>query len=85
MADHIKSFAIIALLAVSACKEEENRTVEFYLQNADARAEVLAKCEVTDGSVLEANCKNAQEAEVQSKETSARKKNLSDMNTLFGD
>ena len=85
MADHIKSFAIIALLAVSACKEEENRTVEFYLQNADVRAEVLAKCEVTDGSVLEANCKNALEAEAQNAETTARKKNLSDMNTLFGD
>ncbi len=85
MADHIKSYAIIALLAVSACKEEENRTVEFYLQNADARAEVLAKCEVTDGSVLEANCKNAQEAELQSAEETSRKKNLTDMNTLFGD
>lgn len=85
MANHINSFAIIALLAASACKEEENRTVEFYLQNVDVRAEVLAKCEVIDGSVLEANCKNAQEAEVQSAETSARKKNLSDMNTLFGE
>lgn len=85
MANHINSFAIIALLAVSACKEEENRTVEFYLQNADVRAEVLAKCEVTDGSVLEANCRNAQAAEVQSAQETSRKKNLSDMNTLFGD
>ncbi|WP_299960853.1 EexN family lipoprotein [uncultured Roseobacter sp.] len=85
MANHINSFAIIALLAVSACKEEENRTVEFYLQNADVRAEMLAKCEVIDGSVLEANCRNAQEAEVQSAQETSRKKNLSDMNTLFGD
>ena len=85
MDNHIKSFAIIALLAVSACKEEENRTVEFYLENADVRAEVLAKCEVTDGSVLEANCKNAREAEIQSAEETSRKKNLTDMNTLFGD
>lgn len=85
MANHIKSLAIIALLAVSACKEEENRTVEFYLQNADVRAAVLAKCEVKDGSVLEANCKNALEAEAQTAETTAREKNLSDMNTLFGD
>lgn len=85
MGSHIQTFAIVALLAVSACKEEEIRTVEFYFENADARAEMLAKCEVTDGSVLNANCKNAQEAETQSAENSARKKNLSDMNTLFGD
>lgn len=85
MDNRIQSLAIIALLAVSACKEEENRTVEFYLENADERAEVLAECEVTDGSVLEANCKNAQEAEIQVSETTTREKNLSDMNTLFGD
>ncbi|MFK7941501.1 MAG: EexN family lipoprotein [Paracoccaceae bacterium] len=85
MGNHIQTLAIMALLAVSACKEEENRTVEFYLENADVRAEVIAKCEVTDGSVLEANCKNAREAEVQISENTAREKNLSDMNTLFGD
>ncbi|WP_298921057.1 EexN family lipoprotein [uncultured Roseobacter sp.] len=85
MAKQINSFAVIALLTLSACNEEENRTVEFYLQNTDVRAEVLAKCEVADGSVLEANCKNALEAKAQSAETTAREKNLSDMNNLFGD
>lgn len=85
MDNHIQYFAIIALLAVSACKEKENRTLEFYLENADSRVEVLLECEVTDGSVLDANCKNAQEAETQISENTAREKNLSDMNTLFGD
>ena len=85
MVNHIQTFAILALLAVSACKEEQVRTVDFYLENSDVRAEMVAKCEVTDGSVLNANCKNAQEAETQNAENSARKKNLSDMNTLFGE
>jgi len=83
--NRFKSLAFISLLVLSACKEEENRTVEFFLENPEMRSETLAKCEVTDGSMLDANCKNAQEAEFQSAEEAARKKNLSDMNTLFGD
>lgn len=85
MDNRIKSLAFISLLVLSACKEEENRTVEFFLENPESRAEALAKCEVTDGSMLDANCKNAQDAEFQSAEDAVRKKNLSDMNSLFGD
>ncbi|MEP3329829.1 EexN family lipoprotein [Sedimentitalea sp.] len=81
----IQKYAIISLLAVSACQEDENKTVEFFLENPEARAEILAKCEVTDAATLDANCKNALDAEIRSSEAATRKKNLSDMNTLFGD
>lgn len=86
MVKFISSAALLFVaLSVSSCKDEEsNRTVEYYLNNPDDRAETLAKCEVTDGSVLEANCKNAQEAdEIQAAETN--KEDRSDaINSLFG-
>lgn len=81
----IQTFTIVALVFVSACQEDENKTVEFFLENPEVRAETLAECEVSDGATLDANCNNALEAEVRSSEAATRKKNLSDMNTLFGD
>ncbi|MBY6141963.1 EexN family lipoprotein [Leisingera daeponensis] len=48
--------------AISACKEE-NRSVEYFVQNEAERAAVLKKCELSDGANLDANCTNAWRAQ----------------------
>ena len=76
---------LLVSLTISGCKDEEpNRTVDYYLNNADARIETLAKCETMDGASLEANCVNAQKAsEIQAAKTN--KEDRSDaVNSLFG-
>lgn len=76
---------LLVTLAIPGCKDEEpNRTVDYYLNNADAHIETLAKCETMDGASLEANCVNAQKAsEIQAAETN--KEDRSDaVNSLFG-
>lgn len=80
------SMALVALiLIVPGCKDEEpNRTVEFYLENADERLSTLAKCETLDNAESEANCINALKAkEIQATEKNRENRNDA-VNSLFG-
>ncbi|SCZ73511.1 hypothetical protein SAMN04488118_11745 [Epibacterium ulvae] len=56
-------FALGSVAFLSACKGEENKTAEFFVNNPNERAATLSKCETTDGAQLESNCVNAAEAE----------------------
>ena len=58
----------VASVLLAGCKEEaENHTADYFIVNPEERAEMLATCEVSDGSSEEANCINADLAEQQSK------------------
>lgn len=59
--------ALAATALIMGCKEEENRTVDYYSSNPEERAEILATCEVSDRALEEANCVNADLAEQQAK------------------
>lgn len=86
MVKFISSAALITMvLMVSGCKDDEpNRTVEHYLNNAEERTAQLAKCEVLDNAVSEANCVNAQKAsEIHAAETN-RENSSNAINSLFG-
>ncbi|MCF6433167.1 MULTISPECIES: EexN family lipoprotein [Rhodobacterales] len=72
--------AVVSAPLLSACKGEENKTVEFYIQHPDERATMLSKCEITDAAQLEANCKNAAEAQ----RTENRKSRSQSIQELFG-
>lgn len=51
------------LFVLVACKEEKNKTVEYFTDNPVVRAETLAGCETLDAAQADANCTNAQTAE----------------------
>lgn len=57
--------AVLSLVALMACNEEEVFTVEYYLENHIKRAERLAACEVQNNAESDANCINAREAQTQ--------------------
>ncbi|NSX56796.1 EexN family lipoprotein [Parasulfitobacter algicola] len=57
--------AVLSLVALVACNEEEVFTVEYYLENHIKRAERLATCEVQDNAEADANCVNARQAQTQ--------------------
>lgn len=61
----MKGFLIAATaLLLVACNEEETKTVDFYLANADAREQKLIQCANNPGdSAIQANCINAKEAQ----------------------
>ena len=66
--------SIIALgVLLSACRSEDTQTVQFYLDNEDARAERLATCEVQDRADEDANCVNARRALTQAKTLETKK------------
>ncbi|WP_216825762.1 EexN family lipoprotein [Ruegeria sp. EL01] len=82
-----KSLGVLtAALMLSACKEEEpNHTVQYFLDNADARAEMMAECEVMDDAISDANCRNASAA-AQTVAREENRKNRSDaVKSLYGD
>ena len=54
---------MMCLVVLAACKEEENKTVEYFTDNPVERAETLAGCETQDAAEADANCTNAQTAE----------------------
>lgn len=54
-------------LALSACKQDEVFTVQYYQENPIKRAERLAECELTNAADQNANCVNAREAELLAK------------------
>lgn len=74
-------------LLLSACwgKEAPNHTVQYFLDNAQAREEMLAECEVKDDAITDANCLNANAAA----QTVAREKNKQSeqdaVKSLYGD
>ena len=59
-------------LSLSACKSEENHTVDYFVANPDARADQLEKCETQDFAQDDANCRNAIEAEKQAQRETSR-------------
>ncbi|MES0863156.1 EexN family lipoprotein [Ruegeria sp. SCPT10] len=50
------------LVVLTACKEEENKTVEHFTDNPTERAASLASCETQNAAQADANCTNAQTA-----------------------
>lgn len=64
--------ALVAVVALSACKDEEKHTVDYFVANPEARAERLAQCEVQDDAADDANCRNAVAAEDQVKRDKSR-------------
>lgn len=60
------AFALISLSLLTACNEEEVKTVEYYQNNAEARIAKLEDCKKTgaknDAGYI-ANCKNASRAD----------------------
>ncbi len=68
-------------VALTACKEEENKTVEYFTDNSVERAETLADCETLDTAQADANCTNAQTAE----SLAESDKNLDAAQKYFGD
>lgn len=73
-------------LLLAACQEEEpNHTVQYFLDNPQARQEMLAKCEITDNAISDANCLNADAAarSVASEERRQRQKDA--VQSLYGD
>ncbi|WP_282092819.1 EexN family lipoprotein [Epibacterium ulvae] len=68
-------------VALTACKEEENKTLEFFTGNPAERAETLADCEMLDAAETDANCSNAQAAESLAKSNA----NLDAAQKYFGD
>ncbi|UWR42090.1 EexN family lipoprotein [Phaeobacter inhibens] len=69
------------LVVLTACKEGENRTVEYFTDNPVERAETLADCETLDAAQADANCSNAQTAE----SLAESDKNLDAAQKYFGD
>lgn len=57
--------ALVAAAFVAGCQEDENQTVEYFSENPDARAEMLESCEVSDRAFEDANCVNAEQAELE--------------------
>lgn len=74
--------ALIACLVVlTACKEEENKTVEYFTDNPVERAKTLADCETLDAAESDASCTNAQTA----KSLAESDANLDAAQKYFGD
>ncbi len=54
------------VLALAGCQDEEVHDVQYYVDNAEARAAKLAECDNNPGEkAAEANCINASRAETQ--------------------
>ncbi|UTS79111.1 EexN family lipoprotein [Phaeobacter piscinae] len=53
----------VCFVALAACNEEENKTVEHFIGAPAERAETLAECETLDAAAADADCANAQTAE----------------------
>lgn len=57
-------YVIAACLLLAACKTEETMSVEYYIDNDEARTQKLMECANNPGdTAIEANCINAREAE----------------------
>ncbi len=69
------------LVVLTACKEEENKTVEYFTDSPVERAETLAGCETLDAAQADANCTNAQTA----KSLAESNANLDAAKKYFGD
>ena len=61
----MRSICVVAVcLLLAACKTEETMTVEYFMNNDEARVQKLTQCSNNPGdTAIEANCVNAREAE----------------------
>lgn len=64
----MKKVALMAFVGalVVGCSQEV-KTVDFYVENADARKEMLKDCETRQGSHQDKNCMNASQAHQKAK------------------
>ncbi|UWQ77470.1 EexN family lipoprotein [Leisingera sp. M658] len=80
------SGVLAAGLLLTACQEEEpNHTVQYFLDNPQARQEMLAKCEVTDNAISDANCINADTAARSVARDERRQRQKDAVQSLYGD
>ncbi len=78
--------AMPVLLVISACKEDEpNYTVQYFQENNQAREETLAKGEVMDDAISDANCVNAIEAAQIIAREQDRQNKRDAVKSLYGD
>ena len=78
--------ALPIVLMVTACKEDEpNHTVQYFLDNAQAREEMMVKCEVTDEASSDANCVNATAATQAVVRETNRQSERDAVKSLYGD
>ena len=59
----VRFWGLVGLVLLAGCKTEEIQTVQYYLDNEDARQERLEKCDRQHGSFDDANCVNARQAQ----------------------
>lgn len=58
-------FAYLIIISLSGCFSEKTRTVEYYTENAEARAEKIKECANNPGELEHTpNCQNAAAAQV---------------------
>lgn len=80
------SGVLAAGLLLAACQEEEpNHTVQYFLDNPSERKEMLAKCEVTDDAISDANCLNANAAALSAAREERRQRQKDAVQSLYGD
>lgn len=74
-------------LLLAGCFEEEepNHTVQYFLDNPEARAEMMNKCEVMDDALSDANCLNASAATQSVAREENRQKTNDAVKSLYGD
>lgn len=78
---NLRAATFLSLLFLAACNEEENHTIEYFLENEHERATMIEACEVQDRSGVDANCRNATEAAAKAR----RIKRLETAKRLYGE
>lgn len=80
-------FILFASVFLSSCKEDEeqNHTVQYFLDNEDERAAMLEKCEVIDNAAFDANCMNAMTAMQSIRNGETRRNQQNAVESLYGD
>jgi hypothetical protein len=85
---NLRALGVLPLgLLLAGCFEEEepNHTVQYFLDNPEARAEMMEKCEVMDDALTDANCLNASAATQSAAREENQKRQQDAVKSLYGD